>query len=231
MIAEFIGHLCDGDPPAPITAGRPGDVESGLGPQPQVVLQRRDCQPGAGLHRRPDHQRGDLVGGFDAHFFPMYCDDVDISWRLRLAGWKVRHAPRAAIFHDKRITIDGAVAISEFEITSGTLARLCRDAETRATGVRCGLMDPYVSLLADARGQEVIPTVDAIEALEVPPDLQAAFDEYSAAGQNFEAFPRSVKRGILEWIANAKRPATRRKRVEETARLAQANIRANQWRR
>ena len=66
----------------------------------------------------------DAVGGFDDHFFPMYCDDVDISWRLRLAGWKVRHAPRAAIFHDKRITIDGAVAISEFEITSGTLARL-----------------------------------------------------------------------------------------------------------
>jgi len=66
----------------------------------------------------------DAVGGFDAHFFPMYCDDVDISWRLRLAGWKVRHAPQAAIFHDKRITIDGAVAISEFEITSGTLARL-----------------------------------------------------------------------------------------------------------
>lgn len=66
----------------------------------------------------------DAVGGFDAHFFPMYCDDVDISWRLRLAGWKIRHAPLAAIFHDKRITIDGAVAISEFEITSGTLARL-----------------------------------------------------------------------------------------------------------
>jgi len=66
----------------------------------------------------------DAVGGFDDHFFPMYCDDVDISWRLRLGGWKVRHAPKAAIFHDKRITIDGAVAISDFEITSGTLARL-----------------------------------------------------------------------------------------------------------
>ena len=66
----------------------------------------------------------EAVGGFDDHFFPMYCDDVDISWRLRLAGWKVRHAPRAAIFHDKRITVDGAVAISDFEITSGTLARL-----------------------------------------------------------------------------------------------------------
>jgi cellulose synthase/poly-beta-1,6-N-acetylglucosamine synthase-like glycosyltransferase len=66
----------------------------------------------------------DAVGGFDEHFFPMYCDDVDISWRLRLAGWRVCHAPRAGVFHDKRITIDGAVAISDFEVTSGTLARL-----------------------------------------------------------------------------------------------------------
>lgn len=66
----------------------------------------------------------DEVGGFDAHFFPMYCDDVDLSWRLQHAGWTVRHAPRAAVFHDKRITIDAGVAVSEFEITSGTLARL-----------------------------------------------------------------------------------------------------------
>ena len=73
--------------------------------------------------------------------------------------------------------------------------------------------------------------LDAIEALEIPPDLQAAFDAYGSAGQHFEAFPRSVKRGILEWIANAKRPATRARRIEETARLAQENVRANQWRR
>ena len=39
------------------------------------------------------------------------------------------------------------------------------------------------------------------------------------------------KRGILEWILNAKRPETRHRRVEETARLAADNIRANQWRK
>ncbi|MEM1097131.1 MAG: YdeI/OmpD-associated family protein, partial [Bacteroidota bacterium] len=38
-----------------------------------------------------------------------------------------------------------------------------------------------------------------------------------------------AKRGILEWILNAKRAATRAKRIAETARLAQDNIRANQW--
>ena len=50
------------------------------------------------------------------------------------------------------------------------------------------------------------------------------------ARQHWDAFPRSVKRGILEWIGNARRPETRAKHVEEIARLAGDNIRANQWR-
>jgi len=72
---------------------------------------------------------------------------------------------------------------------------------------------------------------DAVEALEIPADLAAALGSYPAARAHFEAFPRSVKRSILEWIAAAKTPATRAKRIEETARLAQDNQRANQWRR
>jgi uncharacterized protein YdeI (YjbR/CyaY-like superfamily) len=72
--------------------------------------------------------------------------------------------------------------------------------------------------------------LDAVEALEIPPDLARALDAHPDARRHFEAFPRSAKRGILEWIANAKRPETRAARVEETARLAAQNIRANQWR-
>ena len=72
--------------------------------------------------------------------------------------------------------------------------------------------------------------LDAVEALEIPPDLAAALAANPPAANYFEAFPRSVKRGILEWISNAKKPETRAKRIEETARLAAENIRANQWR-
>lgn len=73
--------------------------------------------------------------------------------------------------------------------------------------------------------------LDEVEALIIPPDLGAAFGRFAGASENFAAFPRSVKRGILEWIASAKRPETRAKRLEETARLAAENVRANQWRR
>lgn len=72
--------------------------------------------------------------------------------------------------------------------------------------------------------------LDAIERLVVPPDLAAALKKRPPAAKHFDAFPRSAKRGILEWIEQAKRAQTRAKRVEEAACLAQKNERANQWR-
>jgi uncharacterized protein YdeI (YjbR/CyaY-like superfamily) len=73
--------------------------------------------------------------------------------------------------------------------------------------------------------------LDQIEALVIPPDLARALAAYPPAAQYFEVFPRSVKRGILEWIATAKKPETRAKRIAETAELAADNRRANQWRK
>jgi uncharacterized protein YdeI (YjbR/CyaY-like superfamily) len=72
--------------------------------------------------------------------------------------------------------------------------------------------------------------LDAVDALEMPSDLKKAFSKNETARGYFEAFPRSVKRSILEWISNAKKPETRAKRIEETVTKADQNIRANQWR-
>ncbi|MEM1268527.1 MAG: YdeI/OmpD-associated family protein [Bacteroidota bacterium] len=71
--------------------------------------------------------------------------------------------------------------------------------------------------------------LDDVENLVVPADLAKALEARPPARDEWEAFPRSTRRGILEWILNAKRPATRAKRIEETARLAQQGKRANQW--
>lgn len=72
--------------------------------------------------------------------------------------------------------------------------------------------------------------LDAVEALEIPPDLAKAFSKNKTAKKYFEEFPRSVKRGILEWISNAKKPETRAARIEDTVAKAAENIRSNQWR-
>lgn len=72
--------------------------------------------------------------------------------------------------------------------------------------------------------------LDEIENLVIPTDLRALFDQHPQAYENYEAFPRSSKRGILEWIANAKRPVTRTQRIIQTVEKAARNIRANHYR-
>jgi uncharacterized protein YdeI (YjbR/CyaY-like superfamily) len=72
--------------------------------------------------------------------------------------------------------------------------------------------------------------LDAVEELSEPEDLRAALDADPVARRRWDAFPRSAKRGILEWIGKAKREETRAKRVRETVTLAAQGIRANQWR-
>jgi uncharacterized protein YdeI (YjbR/CyaY-like superfamily) len=72
--------------------------------------------------------------------------------------------------------------------------------------------------------------LDGVGNLEIPRDLQAALDATPPARDHFTAFPRSVKRDILEWINSATKMETRASRVEETVLLAAQNIRTNQWR-
>ncbi len=55
------------------------------------------------------------VGGFDAESFFLYCDDVDFSWRVRLAGYKVVFQPSAVVFHDKRLSTAGKWQVGKAE--------------------------------------------------------------------------------------------------------------------
>jgi uncharacterized protein YdeI (YjbR/CyaY-like superfamily) len=73
--------------------------------------------------------------------------------------------------------------------------------------------------------------LDAVENLEMPEGLKQAFSKNKKALKNFEAFPPSAKKGIYQWIRDAKREDTQAKRTTETVTLAAQNIRANQWRK
>jgi uncharacterized protein YdeI (YjbR/CyaY-like superfamily) len=93
-----------------------------------------------------------------------------------------------------------------------------------------GRMTPAGRALIDAAKTDGSWTLlDDVENLIVPDDLAAAFDRHPGSRQNFEAFPPSARRAILEWIVQARREATRAARLEESARLAAENVRANQW--
>jgi uncharacterized protein YdeI (YjbR/CyaY-like superfamily) len=68
--------------------------------------------------------------------------------------------------------------------------------------------------------------LDAVEQGIVPEDLARALADRPPAATNFDAFPKSARRALLEWITQAKRPETRDRRVLETAERAAVNERA-----
>jgi uncharacterized protein YdeI (YjbR/CyaY-like superfamily) len=83
--------------------------------------------------------------------------------------------------------------------------------------------------VAAAKASGTWTALDAVAALVEPDDLVAALAARRGARKNWDGFPASVRRGILEWILAARRPETRAARIAETARLAARNERANQW--
>jgi GT2 family glycosyltransferase len=51
------------------------------------------------------------IGGFDEQL-GSYCEDVDLNWRARLAGYAVAYAPRAIVYH--RVSATGGGALASF---------------------------------------------------------------------------------------------------------------------
>lgn len=94
-----------------------------------------------------------------------------------------------------------------------------------------GLMMPAGQAMVDlAKKAGTWLALVPIQNAEIPEDLQKRLNRNKKAFENFQAFPPSSKRIILEWILNAKRPETRKQRIEETVTLAAKNIRANHYR-
>ena len=56
----------------------------------------------------------------------------------------------------------------------------------------------------------------------LPDDLAAALDSEPAALSSYGRLPPSHRREYLEWIDEAKRPETRRRRIEKTIRMLHA---------
>lgn len=89
---------------------------------------------------------------------------------------------------------------------------------------------PGLALVRKAQKNGAWNKLNDVENIVVPPDLKLALEKMPQAKMNFNQFPRSSKKNILEWILNAKRPDTRKRRIEETVKLAKESIRANHYR-
>jgi GT2 family glycosyltransferase/glycosyltransferase involved in cell wall biosynthesis len=48
--------------------------------------------------------RWEEMGGFDEAFLPAYCEDSDLAFRLRAAGWKVLYQPASVVIHHEGVS-------------------------------------------------------------------------------------------------------------------------------
>ena len=93
-----------------------------------------------------------------------------------------------------------------------------------------GRMTPAGRAVVDAAQADGSWTVlDDVEDLVVPDDLAAAFEAVPGSRERYEEFSRSQKRGLLEWLVQAKTAPTREKRLRATAEAAARGEVANAW--
>ena len=105
---RLLGHFADplvvGVAPR-VVAARPGGPRSALdlGTRPAPV------GPGGRVAYVPTAavvlRREPLGGGFDTSL--RYGEDVDLAWRLRRAGWRIRYDPSVAVAHDDPASLGG----------------------------------------------------------------------------------------------------------------------------
>lgn len=100
------------------------------------------------------------------------------------------------------------------------IARLIEEGQMHASGLK---------MVELAKNTGTWTALEDVENLVIPDDLLKALKKTGEAYSNWMKFPASTKRGILDWIKQAKLAETRARRIEETARLAKDNIRANQY--
>lgn len=84
-----------------------------------------------------------------------------------------------------------------------------------------GLMaEPGRAAIAQSKASGLWNASDPIDALEIPPDLSAALDHDGPADAFFRGAAPSYRRNVLRWIAAAKKPETRAKRISETVKIS-----------
>ena len=108
-------------------------------------------------------------------------------------------------------------------------SKVNKDKVTRL--IEQGLMhESGLKMIEVAKQTGTWSALDDVDNILVPDDMMLLLSKNKVAHDNWNNFSKSSKRGILEWIQNAKRVETRLKRIEETITLAEQNIKANHYR-
>ena len=94
------------------------------------------------------------------------------------------------------------------------MKRLIEDGRVSKTG-----MDAYFGRSKEKPAAERLKD----QASRVPEDLEAALRRSELAWKNFRGFPPSHRREYVLWVVGAKRPETRKRRIDQAVSLIEKN--------
>lgn len=151
-------------------------------------------------------------------FYIAYSDIVD---ELLCFGW-IDSLPRALDEHRKMLRISPRK-------TGSAWSKINRDKVKRLMAEE-RIEKPGLIAIERAKEDGSWSVLKQSDGNKIPKDLLKEFGLYKKALFNFKKFPPSSQRAILEWIALAKTSITRHKRIQDTAKLAEQDIRANHHR-
>ncbi len=104
-------------------------------------------------------------------------------------------------------------------------ARSNKERVARLTAA--GLMLPAgLAAIEAAKRSGMWTLLDDVEDLIVPDDLASALRDRPPARDQWDAFPPSARRAMLQWVVEARRPETRAGRIAQIAEKAARNERA-----
>lgn len=102
------------------------------------------------------------------------------------------------------------------EEAMGQFGRLTRLADLPGKRELGGYVKQAMALIDAGVKRPTTKSAQPKPPLDVPEDLAAALKKNAKARKTFEAFPPSHRREYVEWIVEAKREATRLKRLQQT---------------
>ena len=116
-----------------------------------------------------------------------------------------------AVLREANVVQDGGL---------GSLGRITTLADLPSDKLMLGWIRQATAFIADgsytspiAARQKVVKAPRSVA--EVPPELAAALEKNKPAARIFAAFSPSCQREYVEWVAEAKRPETRDKRIAQ----------------
>lgn len=117
------------------------------------------------------------LNGFDSDTFFLYCDDLDFSWRVKLAGKKLYYRPDCVVYHAKSLSASGNWQPTAAEIYYSQEAALLLAYKWSNTKRAKKLYDIFSN--ADSTGKKVVAKFDEMKRLgklpeQIDPDHKVA---------------------------------------------------------